>query len=89
MKIPKYRVRRNPAGRKAWRDSSSLVLSAAALALAAWIPMPPEQKAEILASLGLNAADLSLYSLIGVVVAGLIAKHTSVQRVEADRSEES
>lgn len=82
MKLPTYRVRRNPKGLKAWRDSSSLVLSAAALALAAWVPLPEDKKAEILTSLGLDAADLSLYSLIAVVLAGLIAKHTSVQKAD-------
>lgn len=88
MKLPKYRVRRNPRGRSAWRDSSSLVLSAAGLATGAWMVLPNEQKAEILASLGISPYHLSLVSLIVVVAAGLIAKHTSVQRVETDRSEE-
>lgn len=82
MKKLPYRVRGNPKGLKAWSDSSSVVLTVAGAALTAWGVLSPEQKVELLVSIGLSPYDLALVSMGVTVVAALIAKHTSLQRVE-------
>lgn len=77
----RYRVRPNPKGKAAWKDSSSLVLTGAGLAITTWLGMDKDQKLAVLASLGVSPYHLAIATLIAVVAAGLIAKHTSIQRM--------
>ena len=87
-KLPRYRVRCNRKGRAAWKDSSSVFLSAVAILLVAWGALPPEEKTNVLVSLGIDPLYLALISLIGTVVGGLIAKHTFIERVDNSEPEQ-
>lgn len=81
MKFP-YRLRRNPAGKKALVHTTNQVLYLAGTFITAWFALPKEEKLELLASLGLPAENLVLYVLLGTVVLAFIAKNTSIQRVD-------
>lgn len=87
-KLPRYRVRANRKGRAAWKDSSSVFLSAVGLLILGWGALSPEDKANVLMSLGIDPLHLALISLVGTVVGGLIAKHTFVERVDATEPEQ-
>lgn len=80
MKFP-YRLRRNPAGKKALVHTTNQVLYLAGTFITAWFALPKEEKLEFLASLGLPAENLVLYVLLGTVVLAFIAKNTSIQKV--------
>lgn len=81
MKIP-YRVRPNPAGAKSLTHTSNQVLIVVVFAIGYWLQLDEAKQLQILASLGLSADHLALYTLIGTVVAFALAKNTSIQRVD-------
>ncbi len=81
-KLPRYRVRRNPKGRAALKDSSSVVLSFAATMLLAWSALPEVVQKEILLSLGVSPLRLAVTSFAITVAATFLAKHTRVERVD-------
>lgn len=80
MKIGRYNVRRNPKGNAAFKDSSSVILSAAGTLLMVWGMTPKEAQDRILESIGIEPTYLASASFAITVVAAFIAKHTSVVR---------
>ena len=81
MKFP-YRIRPNPAGKKSLTHTTNQVLAVVVFAVGYWLQLDDPEKVQILASLGLSAEHLALYTLIGTVAAFALAKNTSIQRVD-------
>ena len=87
-KLPRFRVRRNPKGNAAFKDSSSLILSFAGIVLTAWGVTPDDTKTQILQSIGVDPYHLAFISFVGVVISAFLAKHTSVVREQAGEPEQ-
>jgi len=78
----KYRVRANPAGKKALGHSTNVVIYAVSTLVMTWGATPKDDKLAILATLGMDQGQLAIVTLITTLVGIFLAKNTSIQRVD-------
>jgi len=64
-----------PQARAAWRLASVQVLAAASVVWGAWVTLPPDVQASVVAFLGLDPSRwMPLVGFVGAIVARLVAQ---------------